>query len=88
MRAGRQKAMRLASELTGKGLQRTCEVSGEGVANRLICRPATSALSLMSSDDPVDVWREFHPTLAEWVRLMYTFLAPRAVAANPAQSIE
>jgi len=35
MRAGRQKAMRLASELTGKGLQRTYEVSGEGVTNRL-----------------------------------------------------
>lgn len=26
--------------------------SVEGVTNRLICRPATSVLSLMSSDDP------------------------------------
>jgi hypothetical protein len=52
MRSGCQKAMGLASVLTGKGLQRTCEVSGEGVTNRLICRPATSVLSLMSSDDP------------------------------------
>lgn len=42
----------------------------------------------MSSDDPVDVWRAIHRTLGQRVRLIYTILAPRAGAANPAQSTE
>jgi hypothetical protein len=89
MRAGCQKVMRLAPELTGKGLQRTYEVLSEGVTNRLICRPATSVLSLMSPDHPVDLWRTFHPTFGQWVRTyIYDSCPLRADAANPAQSTE